>query len=253
MWGAEGPQQVKPHTARGVQEPLRTTKHDEILQLLLHLWLPLLPPLCTHIRTHTSKDRYIHTLTQSDESLLLLLKLSVSGEGRQAEWSCGPKGPQGKERKTQLWVSQACIYWAVTLNLLYLHCTLKLFYPDKLEAPVKDCFGKLLGKIKNINNSLCKSWNSKEQQLVFVHYLHVCEKIWDICFSAVGHTLSTCVSLTDRAPAGTEACFVLTKRDGEKGTPGTTTNDHRIKGKQFGLFSHSTGPEQKKRLNKINL
>ncbi len=35
MWGAGGPRQVKPHTARGAQDPRRTTKSDEILQLLL--------------------------------------------------------------------------------------------------------------------------------------------------------------------------------------------------------------------------
>lgn len=40
---------------------------------------------------------------------------------------------------------------------------------------------------------------------------------------------------------------MLTKRDGEKGTPGTATSDHRIKGEQSGLFSHSTGPEWEKK------
>lgn len=66
--GAERPPQVKPHTAKGVQDPQRTTQSDGILQLLLGLGL---------LRPHTliCCDRLTQThtyLTQSDNSLLLL-------------------------------------------------------------------------------------------------------------------------------------------------------------------------------------
>lgn len=52
--GAEGPQQVKPHTSRRAQDPQRTTQSDEILQLLLGLWLlKLHTQICSNRLTQT--------------------------------------------------------------------------------------------------------------------------------------------------------------------------------------------------------
>lgn len=84
MWGAEGPQQVKPHTARGVQEPLRTTKRDEILQLLLHLWLLLLPLLSTHTYTHF--HRQIYTYPDSEWWEFITTVEAKCLRGRKTSW-----------------------------------------------------------------------------------------------------------------------------------------------------------------------
>lgn len=82
--GAEGPQQVKPHTVRGAQGPRRTTQSDEILQLLLGLRLLVLhTTICSNRLTQTHS-------THSDDSLLLLLGLSAFRAERGVEASCGP-------------------------------------------------------------------------------------------------------------------------------------------------------------------
>lgn len=56
--GAERPQQVKPHTAKGVQDPRRTTQRDGILQLLLGPGL-----LRPHTPLHSKRLTQTHTHT----------------------------------------------------------------------------------------------------------------------------------------------------------------------------------------------
>lgn len=87
---------------------------------------------------------------------------------------------------------------------------------SKLQVQERSC--KLLGKIKNINNSLCKSSNSDSSNFCLsITYMHV--RKYETFVSQQLVVLLPPVSLIDRARAGTEACFVLTKRDGEKGQP----------------------------------